>query len=175
MLSWTILGQLARQLESDGVVLDWDTKCIKSVPEPPYGASGQSQGKKRPRIVIPQDPSLFEGFPDMRKYSSATSFGEAVIRFWHLYKNQKSRDKRKERKRQAKGRFLSEMPKFLAPAAVVMDKIAFDRILIDEITTFFESLLSSDKVVINKVTLEGILTDRIASSLWRNLNQSAAA
>ena len=67
------------------------------------------------------------------------------------------------------------MPKFLAPAAVVMDKIAFDRILIDEITTFFESLLSSDKVVINKVTLEGILTDRIASSLWRNSNQSAAA
>ena len=47
--------------------------------------------------------------------------------------------------------------------------------VIDEITTFFESLLSSDKVVINKVTLERILNDRIASSLWRNSNQSAAA
>ena len=57
------------------------------------------QARKPSRIVIPQDISAFPGFPtDMGKFESATSYGEAVIRFWHDWRKVKSKDKKKAKR-----------------------------------------------------------------------------
>ena len=67
----------------------------------------------------------------MGKFESATSYGEAVIRFWHDWRKVKSKDKKKAKrekmrseKAQIQGRFSSH-------------KLAFSGIYINKLNFFF--------------------------------------
>ena len=100
-LSWA--DQL-EELQNDGVVFDRDTKVIYSGPE--KSAVTSEASRRDPRLIIPNDPSKFPGFPtDMSKFETATAFGEAVLRFWGLWRKQKSKERlhaKREAERAAK-------------------------------------------------------------------------
>ena len=78
------------ELENDGVVFDRDTRVIISGPE--KSAVTSEASRKDPRLIIPKNPSNFPGFPtDMSKFDTASAFGEAVLRFWGIWRKEKEK------------------------------------------------------------------------------------
>ena len=53
----------------------------------------QEPQRKRPFIVIPNDPSRYEGFPVREEFESTKLFEKAVLQFWRRRKVQQKRAK----------------------------------------------------------------------------------
>ena len=51
----------------------------------------------------------------MGKFESATSYGEAVIRFWHDWRKVKSKDKKKAKREKMRSEKAKIQGKFLTP------------------------------------------------------------
>jgi uncharacterized protein (UPF0335 family) len=93
-MSWI---EQIEELEREGTVINKDTKMIVS--GPPRPAEAAEGGQKDPRIIIPNDPSKFPGFPtDMNLFETPAEFGLAVITFWAKWRKTKKLSSAKAKK-----------------------------------------------------------------------------
>ena len=67
---------------------------------PPLPSEAAEGGQKDPRIIIPNDPSKFPGFPtNMNHFDTPAEFGLAVITFWAKWRKAKKVSSAKAKKR----------------------------------------------------------------------------
>ena len=92
-LSW---AEQIEELEREGTVINEDKVIVSGPPRPAEAAEG---GQKDPRIIIPNDPSKFPGFPtDINHFKTPAEFGLAVITFWAKWRKAKKVSSAKAKK-----------------------------------------------------------------------------
>jgi hypothetical protein len=92
-MSWI---EQIEELEREGTVINKDNVIVSGPPRPAEAAEG---GQKDPRIIIPNDPSKFPGFPiDMNHFETPAEFGLAVITFWAKWRKAKKGSSAKAKK-----------------------------------------------------------------------------
>ena len=93
-MSWI---EQIEELEREGTVINKDNNMIIS--GPPLPSEAAEGGRKDPRIIIPNDPSKFPGFPtDMNLFDTPAEFGLAVITFWAKWRKAKKISSAKAKK-----------------------------------------------------------------------------
>ena len=103
-MSWI---EQIEELEREGTVINKDNNMIIS--GPPLPSEAAEGGRKDPRIIIPNDPSKFPGFPtNMNLFDTPAEFGLAVITFWAKWRKAKKISSAKAKKEAKRASFEAE-------------------------------------------------------------------